>query len=187
MKTLFTIQEVAAYLNVTERTVYRFLWNKSLKGIKVGHQWRIGKSDIDDLLNDSPYKYKEINQKANILVVDDEDTVLLLIKEILADSQHNVIITAHAQDGLKLLEKNDFDLIFVDLKMPKIDGAEFIRLSKKLNPTTPIIIVTGYPNEEIMNRAIQYGPFGIIKKPFTRTDILNAVKLFLKTRDIKDE
>jgi len=73
------------------------------------------------------------------------------------------------------VEQLDFDLIFLDLKMPKMDGAELFARIKKIKPQIPVTIITGYPDSEIMDRALQQGPFNVMKKPFGTLSVITAV------------
>ena len=83
--------------------------------------------------------------------------------------------------GLEYVSQQDFDLIFLDLKIPGTDGAEILREIRRINPGLPVIIITGYPNSEMMDRATKYGPLGIMLKPFNDSEIINVVNGFLRT------
>ena len=172
---LMTLKEVADYLRVTERTVYRLLWRGSIPARKVGRQWRFERASIDDWLSKGPVK-----PQANILVIDDEDTIRLLFMETLQELGHDVLAVETSSEGLELVKSRNFDLIFLDLKMPGMDGAELFGLIKNVQPKVPVIIITGYPDSEIMARALAQGPFAVMKKPFTESDIIKAVEKFLK-------
>jgi len=175
MTKLMTVSEVADYLRVTKKTVYRLLLQGKIPATKVGNQWRFAQSAIDKWLQKN-----SIKGKANILVVDDEEVVRLLFKTILGEVGHHVITAGTAAKGLEAVKEEDFDLVFLDLKMPGMDGAELFRQIKQLKPKLPVIIITGYPDSEIMARALAHGPFGVMNKPFGEADIVNAVSSFLR-------
>jgi len=63
--------------------------------------------------------------------------------------------------------------------MPGMDGAEFFRQIKTIMPQLPVIIITGYPDSDIMARALAQAPFGLMNKPFDESDIITAVNTFL--------
>ena len=63
--------------------------------------------------------------------------------------------------------------------MPGMDGAELFRQIKTIKPRLPVAIITGYPDSEMMARALTYGPFGVMNKPFSESDIIAAVSNFL--------
>jgi excisionase family DNA binding protein len=175
MTELMTLQEVADYLRVTRKTVYRLLEVGKIPAAKVGRQWRFGKPEIDEWLN------KQMKQtKANILVVDDEEIIRALIKETLEEHGHRVECADNSYSGLELLKSQDFDLVFLDLKMAGMDGAELLREIKTIKPKLSVIVITGYPESEIMARALEQGPFGIMNKPFSESDITDCVHNFLR-------
>jgi excisionase family DNA binding protein len=175
MTKLMTVSEVADYLRVTKKTVYRLLLRGKIPATKVGNQWRFAQSAIDKWLQQNSVK-----GKANILVVDDEEVVRLLFKTILGEAGHDVTTVGTAAKGLEVVKEEDFDLVFLDLKMPGMDGAELFRQIKQLKPKLPVVIITGYPDSEIMARALAHGPFGVMNKPFGEADIVNAVNSFLR-------
>jgi len=175
MAKLMTVSEVADYLRVTKKTIYRLLMRGKIPATKVGNQWRFAQRSIDGWL-----QRNSVKAKANILVVDDEEVVRLLFKAILEELGHRVITAETAAKGLELVKQQDFALVFLDLKMPGMDGAELFRQIKTIKPKLPVIIITGYPDSEIMARALTYGPFGIMNKPFGEADIVNAVNSFLR-------
>jgi excisionase family DNA binding protein len=175
MAELMTLGEVAEYLRVTKTTVYRLLRQGKIPANKVGRQWRFDKTSIDEWLHQSTVK-----TIANILVVDDEETIRALFEETLGELGHKVVAVGDGSEALALAKQTDFDLVFIDLKMPGIDGAEFIRQLKLIRPKTIVTIITGYPSSDIMWRALAQGPFGVMNKPFSDSDIVAAVNVFLK-------
>jgi len=177
---LMTVQEVADYLRITDKTVYRLLKQGNIPATKVGHQWRFDRTEIDNWL-----RHKPARARANILVVDDEELIQVLFKEILEEIGHRVITAENGSKGLELVKKRDFDLVFLDLKMPGMDGAEFFRQIKAIKPNLPVTIITGYPDSEMMARVLAQGPFGVMSKPFGELDIINAVNNFLQITGVE--
>jgi len=175
MAELMTVQEVAEYLRVTGKTIYRLLGRGNISATKVGRQWRFDKASIDEWLSRS-----SVGAKATILVVDDEEIIRALFKEILEELGHTVIVAETGSEGLELVKQQDFDMVFLDLKMPGMDGAELFRQIKAIKPGLPVTIITGYPGSEIMARALAHGPFGVMNKPFGEADIITAVNSFLR-------
>jgi CheY-like chemotaxis protein len=138
----------------------------------VGHQWRFDKSSIEGWLQKS-------TAKAKILVIDDEPIIRLLFKETLKGLGHQVATAETGARGLQLVKEQDFGLVFLDLKMPGMDGAEVFRRIKALRPDLPVTIITGHPDGDLMARALAEGPFGVMNKPFSVSDITTAVQTFL--------
>jgi len=175
MAKLMTVGEVADYLRVTEKTIYRLLEKGRIPATKVGRQWRFDIRLIDKWLQKNAAKVK-----ANILIVDDEEVVRLLFKETVEELGHKVIAAENATSALEVVKQQDLDLVFLDLKMPGMDGAELFRQIKAVKPRLPVAIITGYPDSDMMARALAQGPFGVMNKPFDESDIITAVHNFLR-------
>ncbi len=174
MTQLMTLQEVADYLRVTKKTIYRLLRQSKIPATKVGQLWRFDAASIDNWL-----RQNSAQVRATILVVDDEEIVRSLFKETLEELGHRVTTAEAAAEGLELVKGQDFDLVFLDLKMPGMDGAELFRQIKAIKPKLPVTIITGYPDSDMMARALAQGPFGVMNKPFGESDIIAAVTNFL--------
>ena len=175
MTELMTVGEVADYLRVTKTTIYRLLKRRDIPATKVGRGWRFEKTMIDEWLHRNL-----VGTKANILVIDDEEIIRALFKETLEELGHRVITVDSGSKGLELVKQQDFDLLFLDLKMLGIDGAELFRQIKSIKPKLPVTIITGYPDSDMMARALAQGPFGAMNKPFTESDIITAVNNFIR-------
>ena len=175
MTELMTVKEVADYLRVTTKTIYRLLGRGNISATKVGRQWRFNKAAIDEWLSRN-----SVGTKATILVVDDEEIVRLLFKETLEELGHKVVAVETGFEALELVKQRDFDLIFLDLKMPTMVGDELFSRIKAIKPRLPVTIITGYPDSGMMARALAQGPFGVMNKPFGESDIIAAVNTFLR-------
>jgi len=71
-------------------------------------------------------------------------------------------------------------LLFLDLKMPEMDGAELLKQIRTIKPEMPVTVVTGYPESDLMMKALNYGPLGVMKKPFKSSDVLTSVRNYLR-------
>ncbi len=174
MTELMTLEEVADYLRVTKKTIHRLLGRRVIPAMKVGRQWRFDKASIEVWLRQSL-----VNRAANILVIDDDETICSLFKDTLEETGHTVTTVSESSKGLELVKDRDYDLVFLDLKMPKMDGAELFRQIRAAKPELPVTIITGYPDSDLMTRALTYGPFGVMNKPFRGSDILTAVNIYI--------
>ena len=175
MTELMTVQELADYLRVTEKTIYRLLKRGKIPATKVGRQWRFKKTVIDEWLQRNP-----AGAKATILIVDDEEIIRSLFTETLEELGHRVITASNGFEGLEQVKRQDFDLVFLDLKMPGMVGDDFIGRLKAIKPRLPVTIITGYPDSGMMKRALAHGPFGVMNKPFAESDIIAAVTNFMR-------
>jgi excisionase family DNA binding protein len=175
MAELMTVQEVAGYLRVNKKTIYRLLERGNIPAAKIGHQYRFNKASIDEWLQQG-----SMEMKVSIFVVDDENIIQQLFKESLDGLGHSVVTSGDSSEALALIKERDFDMVFLDLKMPGMDGAELFRQIKTIKPNLPVVIITGYPDSDMMARALANGPFGVMSKPFSDSDILAAVNNFIR-------
>ena len=175
MTELMTLEEVANYLRVTKKTIHRLLGRRVIPAMKVGHQWRFDRASIEVWL-----RQNSVNTAANILVIDDDETICSLFKDTLEESGHAVTTVSESSKGLELVKDGDYDLVFLDLKMPEMDGAELFGQIRVTKPKLPVTVITGYPDSELMTRALTYGPFSVMSKPFRGSDILAAVSIYLR-------
>jgi len=173
-----TLEELASYLRVTKKTIYRLLEKGSIPAIKVGHQWRFDKASIDSWLREGSKK-----ETVNILIIDDEEEICSLFKDTLEESRYTVMTVNSSSKGLEIIKDQGFSLVFLDLKMPIIDGAELFGRIRKIRPDLPVTIITGYPDSDLMMKALAYGPLGVMNKPFSGSDILAAVNNYLRFVD----
>lgn len=171
---LMTLGEVADYLRVNKKTIYRLLDRRAIPSVKVGHQWRFQKNSVDTWLSSNT---TEIT--TNVLIIDDDRETCTFFKNILEPEGLKVTTETDPLKGLKLIGTQDFDLVFIDLKMPEMNGAELFRRIKKDNRDLPVIIVTGYPDSDLMDEALQFGPIAVIKKPFTSANLFSAINTYL--------
>lgn len=176
MKELLTTKEVAKYLKLRQETVLRKARKGELPAIRIGRQFRFIRDQIDKWL-----LQKQRRVIAQILVIDDEPVIGQLFKDTLQGNSYQVMTTTSSSEGLELFNKKYFDLIFLDLKMPEIDGAELFRHIRETNKQVPVVIITGYPDSELMEKAMEHGPVLVMKKPFDSDAILNAVRSFVQS------
>lgn len=173
MEQVLTLEEAAQYLKVAKPTLYRLLEDGKIPAFKVGNQWRFTKELIDKWLWD------QLPKKKNVLVVDDEKLVSMDLKKIITSEGHDVITTQSGIDASRAIEDSNIDLVFLDLMLPDISGVEVLKEIKKVKSNLPVVIITGYPDSEVMNRALELGPISVLKKPFSREQIRDLLKILL--------
>jgi len=174
MAELMNIEELEHYLRFTRKTIYKLLKKGSIPAIKIGNKWRFDKELIDNWL-----RHGMEGTKVHILVIDDNELIRSLFKEVLEEQGHTVVTADTSAKGLAHIVQRDFDLIFLDLKMSGTDGAEILREMRGVKHRLPVVIITGYPDSEMMDRAMKQGPLGVMLKPFDGSEIINAVNSFL--------
>ena len=105
------------------------------------------------------------------LVVDDDKVIRDLLTRALASNGWKAVAAESGRAALERLKEQRFNLIFLDLVMPQMDGAHTFREIRKVDPEANVMIVTAYPNSALMFEALQVGPFGMMKKPFTLDEL----------------
>jgi DNA-binding NtrC family response regulator len=120
-----------------------------------------------------------------ILAVDDELDMLALLKMIIEGySDHQVTVTNNPLEASELLEKEAFDLILTDLKMPGMDGMEVLAKAKKKDEDALVMVITAYGSLESAEEATSKGAFDFITKPFRKEQILLAIDKAMRWRDM---
>jgi len=123
-----------------------------------------------------------------ILVIDDEKDMLVLLKRILSGkTPHLVEVTDDPLQVDELLEKNHYDIVMTDLKMPQRDGIQVLELVKEKNQDTAVIIMTAYGTIESAIEATRKGAFDYITKPFRKERILHIVEQAMKWQHLQKE
>jgi len=120
-----------------------------------------------------------MEKKGKILVLDDDPVVTLSCKRILGAQGYNITTMGKAEDALKRIGQEEFDLLISDVRLPDVDGVTVLKESKIIQPKMDVVIITGYPTVEDAKESIRLGAFEFIEKPFTPDFMSNvAGKVF---------
>jgi len=117
--------------------------------------------------------------KTNILVVDDLKSSRLTLGGILEDEGHNVVLAENGYQAIEAAKQIPFDLIFMDIKMPGINGVQTFREVKKINPQTAVIMMTAYSVEDLIREALEEGAYAVVYKPFDMEHIVSIIETAL--------
>ena len=101
----------------------------------------------------------------SILIIDDEKAIRKTLTEILGFEGYKIDEASDGEEGLRKFKEKNYDLILCDIKMPKIDGLEFLEKAKTINSEVPIIIISGHGNIETAVEAVKMGAYDYIPKP----------------------
>ena len=115
-----------------------------------------------------------------ILVVDDDAIVIKSCRRILEAEGFEVSTVPGADKALEAMKTSDFDLLLVDVKMPKRDGMYLMREIKKNWPEIPTIIMSGYPTPETIAEVLRLGATLFVPKPFRPDELVKSVRQVLK-------
>lgn len=114
--------------------------------------------------------------KHNVLVVDDEPIVCHSLRKILTRQSCSVEEAFDVNAALLKMKLNKYDLIFLDLKMPKGDGMELLKSIKHLYPSVPVVMISGYASIKTAVEATREGAFNFIPKPFTPEELKTVTR-----------
>lgn len=120
--------------------------------------------------------------KQRILIIDDEKETRELFKGFLDEKIYDIFEASNGQEAMNLVSGGTFDLYITDVFMPEMNGIEFLKLLRTLDPDAVVIIITGYDNMEFTKQALEYGAFRFLTKPVKLADFRSIVELGLLER-----
>lgn len=122
-----------------------------------------------------------------IMVVDDEPTVVRSMKAVLRPKGYDVIGANSGRECLDALDRENVDAVFLDIKMPEMDGIEVLKNVKRMKPQVYVIILTAYATVDTAVEAMKLGAFDYIRKPFKITELRDSVHNILQDIKFKTE
>ena len=172
MHNLLTVKETAKYLRIPLPTVYYLVQRGQLPAIQIGGRWRIKKSSLDkDILKEDK------SGQPTVLVVDDDESLQDLFRLFLKKIGFSRVLVGTVKEALAALDKQKFDLIFLDLKLPDGAADEVYDTAREKQPDCPIVIITGYPDSEMLDRILAKGPVTVLKKPLNTEQLQQTVRI----------
>lgn len=128
----------------------------------------------------------------NILIIDDEKAIRKTLSEILSYEGYKIDEAGDGEEGLKRFGEKTYDVVLCDIKMPRMDGIEFLEKSKELNADVPVIMISGHGNIDTAVEAVKKGAFDFISKPpdlnrllITLRNALDKQSLVTETKVLK--
>jgi len=172
---IMDVNEAAAYLRVHIETVRRLARRRALPCFKVGKDWRFSRSALDRwcMAHDST------DASATVLIVDDEPQVCRILVKMIERIGYRALSCTDADTGLGLVARESPGLVLLDLKMPGRNGPQFLAELRKTHLTLPVVIVTGYPDSDLMHQAMQHAPLLVLAKPVERAALEQTIAAVL--------
>ncbi len=153
------------------RTLRRLAFEGKIPAVKIGRHWRFIRKDVERWLK------KSSNIKHRILAVDDDEELLTLVSMLLSAMGHDVVAAPGGKEAQRVLAKDKkFSLLILDLQMPNVDGPGVLAWMASMRIEIPTLIITAYPESDLMERALKYGHFTVLKKPFDPEGLRCAVE-----------
>ena len=169
---LMTVKETAEYLRIPLPTVYYLVQRGQLPAIQIGGRWRVKKDALDrDVLR------AEEQGQPTVLVIDDDESLQDMFKLFLKRNGFSRLVVGTGKDAIAALSKQKFDFCFLDLQLPDITGDEVYAVAKAKHPELPIVIITGYPDSQMLDNILRHGPVTVLKKPLQVAQLQQALRL----------
>ena len=112
--------------------------------------------------------------KFNILIVDDENQIVTVLGRVLKAESYNLRHANRAKDAISMVKTESFDAVLCDIRMPQMDGIDFLQEVKTINPNLEVIMLTGFATNDSSEKAEQLGAFDFLTKPLRSLDELKA-------------
>jgi len=125
--------------------------------------------------------------KAKILIIEDEPTMRIGMEHLLTASGYHIKSCKDGREGISTIERESFDLVITDMRLPGYDGLSILRRVKALSPSTGVIIITAYAEVKTAVQAIKDGAFDYLSKPFSNDELLILIERFLRFRNLETE
>ncbi|MEK7825450.1 MAG: sigma-54 dependent transcriptional regulator [Nitrospirota bacterium] len=122
-----------------------------------------------------------------ILVVDDEQSMRELLTIMLKREGYLVTSASNGEEGIKALNKEIFDLVITDMKMPKVSGLELLRIIKEIAPQTIVLMITAFASTETAVEAMKEGAYDYLTKPFKIDEVKFIINNALEKKRLKEE
>ncbi len=126
-------------------------------------------------------------KETRILIVDDEPKICEFLGILLGREGYQTDSAFNAAEALARIERNSYDLVLTDLKMPGMDGFELITRLKKIRPELPVIMITGYATVETAVQALRYGVDDYVTKPFNIDELRKVIARSLQSATVQQQ
>ena len=126
-------------------------------------------------------------EEFSVLLVDDEDDFRETLAKLLKKRKLHVAGAPTGQKALDLMDRSDFDVVVLDVKMPGLDGIETLREMKRKKPLTEVILLTGHGSMESGIEGMKLGAFDYVMKPVNMNELLNKMRQAYERKVIHEE
>ena len=125
--------------------------------------------------------------KGSVLVIDDEESILESFRMIFEFEGYRLLLAGSGEEGLALAEGEEADIVFLDVKLPGIDGLEVLRRLRERDPEAIVVMISGHGTIDTAVQATQMGAFNFLEKPLERERLLLLARNALETRRLQRE
>jgi len=132
-------------------------------------------------------KPQKLNSQTNILIIDDEPGVRHALASILEDEKYKVYVSEDALAGIEILKRENINLIFLDVLLPKLGGIEALEKIRREWPAIEIVMISGHANIDMAVRAVKLGVFDFLEKPLSLDKVLTVCRNALAIGKLREE
>jgi len=174
--------EIARLLHVTPVTVWTWIRAGKLKAYRIaGGRHRIAPTDLSAFLAENRIPITlDTPAPRRVLVVDDEAAVREAFEAALTAKGYEVVLAADGRQALRLVKHERFDLVFLDILLPRVGGASVLKAIKRRDPRAVVVLITGFPYHDETLTALEYGPAMLLRKPIKLGDIQAVLDIVFK-------
>src|SRR5215218_1310059 len=123
----------------------------------------------------------------SLLIIDDEEPIAWALRRAFERAGHRVSVAASAEDGLAKAKQNPPDAVFLDVRLPGMDGLTALGELKKRAPAAAVVVITAHGNLNTAVKAVEGGAFDYLAKPFELSQALDAAKRALASRNVDED
>lgn len=120
----------------------------------------------------------------DILVVDDEQSICLLLQDVLSRFGHTVTTCHDGASAVRLATERTFDMAFMDIRMPGMGGLEALKKLHQLHPDTTYVMITGYAAKDVVEESLRSGASACLCKPFSLSQIVKILQQFASEQPV---
>jgi excisionase family DNA binding protein len=164
-------QGAATFLGVHVKTVRRLAKCGEIPSYKVGRKWCF-RAEALKVWTETHHVRQ---QRPLVLVADDEKGIRDPVALFLKADNYRVVTAASGAEAIASVQQEMPDIVLLDLAMPDMNGVEVLKALHRMDPDLPVVIVTAFPDSEMMSQAMQFPPVMLLPKPVKKADIIRTV------------
>jgi excisionase family DNA binding protein len=173
---LMNVFDAADFLGVHTQTLRKLARSKRIPAFKVGRDWRFQREALIRWGHEQGMDRDRPTTACSVLVVDDDEAICSALSAILRRQGCRPRHATQAERGLELVAQEPPDLVLLDLKMDGMNGPMFLEKLRQTQPILPVVIVTGYPDSDLMKQASLFPPVMLLSKPVAPEHLMRTVK-----------
>ncbi|OGC84193.1 MAG: hypothetical protein A2W07_00695 [candidate division Zixibacteria bacterium RBG_16_43_9] len=124
----------------------------------------------------------QANGNRNLLIVDDEEIMRNFLGEVFSEEGYQLDFASDGDEAIEKIRTKNYKVVITDIRMPKVEGTEVLRVAKEISPQTEVIVITGYASEGAAGECEKLGAFAYVSKPFQVGHIRELVNKIIKRK-----